>query len=152
MKQYSPESRPHQTHMQIAGGECVTTDGARLHLFTHKGKYEDGLYLITICRCNLVQLVKSDHPLNKFPKYKGILDTKNYYKLDQTFTFDKYNFSLGVFFINREGVMINPYYLLDLGPYIFDVYITNDKEKLDSKALILQSGNKTAAIMPIRFT
>ena len=61
MTPYSPSIRPHLCHVLISGGYCSSTDGSRAHSFKHDNNYDDGLYLITLCRMNLVQLVKTEY-------------------------------------------------------------------------------------------
>lgn len=151
MLQYAPYKRTHTTHLLISDGKCVSTDGKRIHLFEHDGLYGDGLYLVSICRINLVQIIKTDRPIKEFPKYESLISTNKYYKLDAGYSMGGPNLSGTVFAINNTGACVNPQFISDLGSdEYFDVFITKEKDKIGHKPIILKSGKKLAALMPMR--
>lgn len=151
MRQYHPDNKPHINHVCIKNGYAYATDGHRLNSFKCECHYTEGLYAITICRVNFVQIAKSQYGTSQYPKTEFLFDTDGYIELDRNryFNLNGIYYCDAVYHLNRYGIKVNPKYVSDIGGDC-KIIVTTDEKRFDSKSIIFLNGKKRAAIMPMR--
>lgn len=121
MVNYQSDLPLHNKYIIVKDGKAYSTDGARVHSFmiqNSKAQIKNGLYLPTISRCNLFQIVKSEYQTSVVLKiikfFEELFACDGYDDVPGFMPIYKDNYYTAIYVLNRNGFMVNPRYINDL--------------------------------------
>jgi hypothetical protein len=152
MSPYSVSNKPHMNLICIKDGRACSTNGSRIAVFDCGYDYYNGLYAITVCRTNIVQIAKSNFGTDRFPNYESIIDMDGYVLIsDNEYHVDDSLSGYLIFDLAKNDIIVNPKLFEKLTGY-WKVFIKKDAKKRRSNPIIFKTtmGEKIFAMMPLR--
>lgn len=149
------DKRVHVSHVAIHPNNEVTgSDGARMHVFRPKNKYEPGFYRVfRNMNTSIIFAKAKDYDESLYPEYKSLFDVKGREPdFERDFSYRQLDASYCDVILAMNGTGIFRYdFFKGLDGY-FKVFIPipDVKTNQTKDPLVLKSGTMEVAIMPMR--
>jgi hypothetical protein len=130
------------------GDRIVSTDGRRLHIIKNEIHMEKGNFL-QIIKCTKTMFIGFESSRDyTFAKYESVIPVKS--KMISENTWRTNNVANILYTLNVHcGSVINPQYAKDVCLMGSDIKIYNDPDNESNKAVLFESGDNIAVIMPM---